>query len=83
MTTGETAWTSRPFGEYWSMISNGKQILALDQKGVLYLIDADPKEFRVVSERKVTDNEAWAHIGFANKQIFIRHQKGLQVYNWS
>ncbi len=83
MTTGETAWTSRPFGEYWSMISNGKQILALDQKGVLYLIDADPKEFRIVSERKVTDNEAWAHIGFANKQIFIRHQKGLQVYNWS
>jgi outer membrane protein assembly factor BamB len=30
---GETTWTTRPWGEYWSMITNGQQILALDHDG--------------------------------------------------
>ena len=40
--TGETAWiSSESFGKYMSMVSNGKDILALDEDGTLYLIGAN------------------------------------------
>jgi outer membrane protein assembly factor BamB len=43
MSNGETQWiSSESFGKYMSMVSNGKEILALDEDGTLYLIDAEP-----------------------------------------
>ncbi len=81
--TGKETWTSRPFGEYWSMITNGKQILALDQKGILYMLDANPQSFQIVSERKVSENESWAHLALAEDRLFVRHQRGIKVFRWS
>jgi outer membrane protein assembly factor BamB len=83
LTTGKEMWVTRPFGEYWSMITNGKEILALDQTGKLRLIAHDPQEFRMISERKVTEEEAWAHIAVAGSAVVIRTQKSLQMYQWS
>ncbi len=80
---GETTWTTRPWGEYWSMITNGQQILALDHDGKLRLIQANPEKFELLSEREVTSEESWAHLALADGQIFVRHQKGLDVYQWA
>lgn len=82
-TTGEIKWTTTPFGQYWSMISNGKQILALDETGMLRLIEASPEEFKQLDERKVSESEAWAHIGISGNQVFVRHLDGLTTYKWS
>ena len=80
---GEIEWkTQRTFGEYWSMISNGERILALDEKGILFHIDPNPDEFKLLEERKVADSESWAHLGLDGKQIFIRHLKGLKCFTW-
>jgi outer membrane protein assembly factor BamB len=47
MKTGETQWiSSESFGKYMSMISNGKEIIALDEDGTLYLIDPNPEKVR-------------------------------------
>lgn len=81
--TGKETWITRPYGEYWSMVTNGKQILALDQTGKLRLIAHDPEEFRMLSERKLTEEEAWAHIAVAGSSVVIRTQKSLQMYQWS
>ncbi|MBT5692539.1 MAG: PQQ-binding-like beta-propeller repeat protein [Opitutae bacterium] len=80
---GEIEWTSeRTFGEYWSMISNGERILALDEKGILFHINPSPKKFKLLEERKLTDHESWAHLGMDGKQVFIRHLNGIQCYTW-
>ena len=80
--TGKELWTTKPFGEYWSMVSNGKQILALDQNGLLRLISHNPSEFQLLSERRVSEDEAWAHLAIAGNQIAIRSQKKLMLFDW-
>jgi outer membrane protein assembly factor BamB len=81
--TGKELWVTKPFGEYWSMVTNGKRILALDQSGKLRLIAHNPAEYQLVSERRVSDDEAWAHVAVSNGQIAIRSQKKLELFNWS
>lgn len=82
MEDGEVTWTSTPFGKYWSMVTHDNQILALDEKGELLLIDADPTELKIVSRRQVAESEAWAHVAICNGQIFVRDLQGLTVFDW-
>ena len=83
LANGETKWTSqKSFGKYWSMIASGTRILALDQNGTLHLIDANPKELKILESRKITENESWAHIAFDKNQIIIRDLKSLMVFDW-
>ncbi len=83
MQTGNELWTTKPYGEYWSMVSNGKQILALDQTGQLRLIAHNPTEFQLVDERKVAEEETWAHLAVSGNQIAVRSQKKLMLFNWN
>lgn len=81
LNTGETRWTTTPFGKYWSMITDGEKILALDQKGELLLINANPEKFELVGRRKVAD-DSWAHIAVSENEIFVRALNDLAVYRW-
>jgi outer membrane protein assembly factor BamB len=85
LATGKEAWISKPFGEYWSLVTNGERILALDQTGVLRLIEHNPKEFQVLSERSLTtnDEEAWAHVGVLPGKVMVRSQKAMTMYSWA
>ncbi len=80
--TGEATWTTTPFGRYWSMVRNGNKILALDERGELHLIAADPKEFRLLGTRRVSDEESWAHVAVADQQIIVRPLQSLVVFDW-
>lgn len=83
LATGKTTWTSpKTYGEYWSMVGNGDKILALDNRGVLFLMEANPKEFKIISERKVSDQETWGHLAVVGNELFIREQKGLSAWEW-
>lgn len=46
LATGETRWTSTPYGRYWSLVTQGDRILALDEDGTLRLILRDTREVR-------------------------------------
>jgi outer membrane protein assembly factor BamB len=81
--TGQERWRSRPYGKYWSMVTNGKQILALDEQGKLLLIQASPEAFELVDERVVSANECWAHLAIVDQQIFVRHLMGISAFQWS
>ena len=83
LATGRECWTTPPFGQYWSMISNGQNILALDQRGVLMLIEHNPAEFKLLGEREVTKEESWAHLAIAGDKVLVRHLKGIQCYSWT
>ncbi len=78
---GKETWRSKPYGKYSSLVSNGKQILALEQRGTLMLINANPKEFEVIDTRKIGD-DSWAHLAVRGNEVFIRDLDGITAYKW-
>ncbi|HBE67424.1 MAG TPA: pyrrolo-quinoline quinone [Planctomycetaceae bacterium] len=81
--TGKETWRTRPFGEYWSMITNGKKVLALDSGGELVLFEANPGEYTELGRRKISDQPTWAHVALADDMVYVRRLKGLDCYKWS
>lgn len=80
--SGKEMWTTKPFGKYWSLVSQGERILALDQDGHLLLIRATPEKFDLVSSIQVGKDETWAHLGVSGNELFIRELNALAVYRW-
>lgn len=80
--SGERTWTSDGFGKYCSMIAQGDHILALDERGSLLLIKANPKEFELLDKVKVSDQVTWAHLAVSGDELFIRELNALAVYRW-
>jgi outer membrane protein assembly factor BamB len=81
--TGKETWRSeKRFGQYWSIVANGDKLLALDQKGMLYLLKANPKEFEILAEKRVADSESWAHIAVCGSEVIIRDLNKLTAWKW-
>jgi len=80
--TGEIMWTTTPYGKYWSMVAAGDKILALDERGELLLIKANPEKFELLEQRTISKQQTWAHLAVAGNQVFIRELKALTVYRW-
>lgn len=80
--TGEEMWRTKPYGKYWSMIYQGKRLLALDERGDLMLINATPEKFDLVEKIHLTDDPAWAHLAMSANEIFVRTLNSQIVYRW-
>lgn len=81
---GKTRWTTpRGFGQYWSMVAQGDRILALDQRGILYLFRANPEKFELLDERKVSTQETWAHLAVCGDEVYVRGLKSLTKFRWT
>lgn len=80
--TGEAKWTSVPFGKYCSLIASGDRILALDARGELLLIRANPEKFELIERRKVTEQQTWAHLAIAGNQLAIRELNAISFFDW-
>lgn len=80
--TGERTWTSVPYGKYASLVAQEDRILALDQTGRLLLLKANPREFELISERKVSDQETWAHLALTDDLVVIRELNAVSVFQW-
>ncbi|MEM1070563.1 MAG: PQQ-binding-like beta-propeller repeat protein [Planctomycetota bacterium] len=78
---GTIKWTSSPFGKYWSMVSNGEKILALDSSGELLLINSSDDELDIIDRMKVAD-DSWAHIAVQGPYVIVRDLRALKVYRW-
>jgi hypothetical protein len=68
-------------GKYWSLISNGTQILSLNDRGELRLIRPSSTELEVVDELKVAE-DSWAHVAIQDNQVIVRDLNALKVYRW-
>lgn len=79
---GKERWRTKPFGEYWSMVANRDRILALDQRGELLLVAADPAEFMLLDRKEVASSESWAHLAVAGDNFFVRDLKGISAFTW-
>ena len=78
-----TKWIgSESFGKYQSMVSNGKEILALDEDGTLYQIEANPEKLVIKDKRTISDSPSWAHLAIAGNQLFVRELEAIACYEW-
>jgi hypothetical protein len=64
-------------------VAQGEQVLALDERGLLYLIAASPAQLNILSERRVSEEETWAHLAVVGQDLFIRDLKGLAQWRWA
>ena len=81
--TGRELWTSdKSFGKYWSLVARGDRILALDQRGQLFLLRANREKFDLLDQRKLSDEETWAHLAVTDDGIMVRGLKALSAYRW-
>lgn len=83
ITTGKEQWTTKPYGQYWSMVLQGDRILALDEKGDLHFIRANPAKFELISTLKVSEDPTWAHLAVSGQEVVIRELNALAVYRWT
>lgn len=82
LATGESKWTTKPYGKYWSLVANGDKILALDERGDLLLIKANPEKFDLIGTTKVSSESTWAHLAVSGDEILIRELNSLKAYVW-
>lgn len=80
--SGESRWTTRPFGKYWSLVVNRDRILALDERGELLLIRASPERFELLDARTISDEPTWAHLAVCGREVYIRELHALSAYQW-
>jgi len=80
--SGADLWNvSNRFGKYISFVVNGKKILALDQKGELFLFEASRERFRKIGSAKVAD-DCWAHLAVSDDDVVVRQLTALTMYRW-
>jgi len=82
LATGTSRWTTTPFGKYWSLVANGDRILALDERGELLLIRANPEKYEQLDSRRISEEPTWAHLAVCGDQIFIRELNAMTTYLW-
>lgn len=83
LATGTERWISRPFGEYWSMVTRGDKILSLDASGELHLLRANPERLELLDSREVAGQPTWGHLAVSGDEIFVRELEAVAAYRWS
>ena len=79
---GEEKWRSKTFGKYASLVAAGDKILALDQKGDLLMIKANPEKFELIDRRDVAD-DSWAHLAVTDNEVVVRDLKKVTLFRWT
>jgi len=83
LAAGVERWTStQSFGKYMSLVARGDRILALDQRGILFLIRANPEQLEVLDQRKLDSADSWAHLAVSGRELFVRELNALAAYAW-
>lgn len=81
--TGKERWITKPFGKYWSIVVQDDRILALDERGDLLLIHANPEKFELLDSRHISDDPTWAHLAVRDDEVFVRTLKSQIAFEWN
>lgn len=82
--TGAAGFTSeKPLPKYLSMVWQGDRMLALDDRGQLRLIKANPAAYEPIDQVSVSDEpDTWAHLAPAGNQLFVRAIDKVIAWEW-
>ena len=82
--TGELMWETGRIGTGTSIYADG-HILCLDMKGNLYLLEPDPREFRLIAEFREAipgvEKRTWTRPVIASDKVYLRHGNRLICYS--
>jgi len=82
--TGEQIYSSTEVGKGVTIAAN-KTLIGYSEKGELFMADANPSGFKVISKTKVTlgSEQHWAHPVINNGILYVRHGNVLIAYKIS
>lgn len=80
--TGARVWNSESFGKYVSLVAQGDRVLALDERGILFLFSADPRGLQLLDQRRVAREETWAHLAVSGDEIYVRELRAVTAFRW-
>ena len=78
MKTGDEMWADKCSGNGSVMLADGKLII-LSDKGELFIAEATPKEFKVISSAKILSGKCWTVPVLANGRIYARSNKKGEI----
>lgn len=82
LATGVERWISKPFGDYWSIVTQGDKLLALDASGELHLIRADPEGLDLLGSKEIATQPTWGHLAVSGDELFVRELGAVALYRW-
>jgi outer membrane protein assembly factor BamB len=65
------------------MVKLDNHLLALDERGDLLLIVANPAESQLLDRKKVSETSTWAHLAVVDQNIYVRSLDALICFRWS
>lgn len=80
-TDGESKWTQKGFG-LGSLILVGNKILALSDKGILKIVDANPEAYTEKESFQAINGKSWTAPSFANGNVYIRNLTEMASYRF-
>lgn len=76
--------SDKPVAKYLSMVWQGDRILALDTRGQLRLLRANPEKYEVIDTfAAATTPDTWAHLAVAGDQVFVRAIDRIHAWRWT
>ena len=83
LATGDRTWTSSErYGKYMSLVVQGELILALDERGILFLWRANPEKLEILDSTRVSDAPTWAHLAVSGDELIVRELNAVTVLRW-
>jgi outer membrane protein assembly factor BamB len=82
--TGEQKYSSTEVGKGVTIVANNK-LIGYSEKGELFMAEANPSGFKVISKTKVTlgAEQHWAHPAINEGVLYVRHGNVLIAYKIS
>lgn len=81
--TGKRTWTSTErYGKYMSLVSQGDLLLALDERGILYLLRTNPQKLEILDSRKVSASPTWGHLAVSGDELVLREFHAARLLRW-
>jgi outer membrane protein assembly factor BamB len=78
---GKTLWTGGNHGYYSSPILAGKRLFALNDRGLLAVLAADPAGYKALGESKLATSETWTMPAIVGSRIYVRSADALACFD--
>jgi outer membrane protein assembly factor BamB len=83
LATGKTEWAGGNLDEFVSLVRVDDRLLVQFRNGLLYVIAADPKAFRVIASYELSaQGGVWSHLAVAGSRLYIKDKTHLICYDF-
>jgi outer membrane protein assembly factor BamB len=77
--SGDIAWQQRGFAKAQLVAAAEGKMILLDEDGTLALVEATPKELRVLAKASILNSHAWTPPTLVDTKLYIRDRKNLMA----